>query len=118
VITRTGERSPDSSSDFTRLDGDLLFNGAQKGGYFEFFRLLMEAVTDMAADVRAGLATDYREPPEAVDPVAWLAPFGNEPTPTTGVCEPETCGGSRSSSSDDVSRTLPGILGDDERPRG
>lgn len=118
VITRAGERSPDSSSDFERLDGDLLFNGAQKGGYFEFFRLLMGAVTDMAADVRAGLATDYREPPEAVDPVAWLAPFGNEPTPTTGVCEPETCGGSRSSSSDDVSRTLPGILGEDERPRG
>jgi CubicO group peptidase (beta-lactamase class C family) len=118
VITRSGERSPDSSSDFQRIDGDLLFNGAQKGGYFEFFRLLMVAVKDMPADLRAALPTEYREPPESLNPAAWAGPFQNEPTPTTGVCDPAECGGSKAASSDDLSRTVPGILGDEERPRG
>lgn len=118
VITRTGERSPDSSSDFRRMDGDLLFNGAQKGGYFEFFRLLMAAVEDMPADLRDALPTEYREAPEALNPAGWVGPFQNEPTPATDICEPVACGGSRQASSDDLSRTLPGILGDEERPRG
>ncbi|HUR03593.1 MAG TPA: serine hydrolase [Nonomuraea sp.] len=45
VITRSGERSPDNSSDTAHLSGNMVWNGAQKAGYEEFFRLLMRAVT-------------------------------------------------------------------------
>ncbi len=122
VVTRSGERSPDSSSDFQRGDADLFFGGAQKGGYFEFFRLLMAAVRDLPADLRATLPTDYREPADtALNPLDWMRPFQNEPPPATEVCHPAECGGTRATSSGflgDLPRTLPGILGDEERPRG
>lgn len=44
VITRSGERSPDNSSDTAHLDEDMIWNGSQKAGYEEFFRLLLTGV--------------------------------------------------------------------------
>lgn len=44
VITRTGERSPDNSSDTAQLDQNMIWNGAQRAGYEEFFRLLLNDV--------------------------------------------------------------------------
>jgi len=44
VVTRSGERSPDNSSDTEHLNENLIWNGAQRAGYQEFFRLLMRAV--------------------------------------------------------------------------
>lgn len=44
VVTRSGERSPDNTSDTEHLDANLIWNGEQKAGYEEFFRLLMTAV--------------------------------------------------------------------------
>jgi CubicO group peptidase (beta-lactamase class C family) len=44
VITRSGERSPDNTSDTEHLDQNLIWQGAQKGGYEQFFRLVVAAV--------------------------------------------------------------------------
>jgi len=44
VVTRSGERSPDNTSDTEHLDANLIWNGEQRAGYEEFFRLLMNAV--------------------------------------------------------------------------
>ncbi len=122
VITRSGEQAPDSSSDAERLDTDLFFGGRQKGGYFEFFRLLMSGVADMPAAVRAGLATDYREPADtSVDLVGLLGPLQSEPAPAVAYCASAGCdeipAGSPDSSGDHL-RVLPGILGDERRPPG
>ena len=44
VVTRSGERDPDNTSDTEHLDPDMVWNGAQQDGYAEFFRLLVDAV--------------------------------------------------------------------------
>jgi CubicO group peptidase (beta-lactamase class C family) len=44
VVTRSGERSPDNSSDTAHLDDNMIWNGSQKAGYEEFFRLLLTKV--------------------------------------------------------------------------
>jgi CubicO group peptidase (beta-lactamase class C family) len=114
VVTRSGEQSPDSSSDFERLDTDLFFNGAQKGGYFEFFRMLMAAVIDMPAAMRARLADRYSLPSDTgVDVAGWLRPLENEQRPISA-----RPGDPTDHPVDDVSRTVPGVLGVDVRPPG
>ncbi|HUR74259.1 MAG TPA: serine hydrolase [Sporichthya sp.] len=119
VVTRSGEQAPDSSSDTERLDTDMFFGGMQKGGYFEFFRLLMSGVEDMPATVRAGLATEYREPPDrSLDVMGLLAPMRNEPATAVAQGEDSEAGAASSGARGDVSRTLPGILGDEQRPPG
>jgi hypothetical protein len=122
VVTRSGEQAPDSSSDAERLDTDLFFGGMQKGGYFEFFRLLMAGVTDMPGGLAATLAMEYREAPDtSLDPMAWLGPMQNEPATAAVPCDPSGCGGAAAAPSGflgDLPRTLPGILGDEQRPPG
>ncbi|MBA3742140.1 serine hydrolase, partial [Sporichthya sp.] len=121
VITRSGEQAPDSHSNAERLDTDLFFGGMQKGGYFEFFRLLMSGVADMPAAVRASLTADYREPAETLDPVGLLGPMQNEPAQAAVDCASAGCDESPAASADSRGgpfRTLPGILGDEERPPG
>jgi CubicO group peptidase (beta-lactamase class C family) len=122
VITRSGEEAPDSASDAERLDTDVFFGGRQKGGYFEFFRLLMGGVVDMPGTVRAGLATEYREPAETtVDVPGLIGPLQNEPAPAVANCDSTSCdeapAGSPEQAGDHL-RTLPGILGDEQRPPG
>ena len=120
VVTRSGEQAPDSSSDAERLDTDMFFGGRQKGGYFEFFRLLMSGVTDMPAQLRAGLATDYREPADtSLDVVGLLGPMQNEPAPAVATCDSTNCDEVSAGSSESFAeylRTLPGILGAERRP--
>lgn len=131
IVTRTGETPPDTVPGLPRLDGDAVIAGEQKLGYFEFFELLMAAVTDMPDDVRAQLESEpgnIAEPDLNVDPDTFVHPVDTVPGSYAGVgehapegctimgCEGEPNNGIRWPL--DAPRTAPGIVGAEERPNG
>ncbi|WGX97406.1 serine hydrolase [Nocardioides sp. L-11A] len=129
VVTRSGEVPPDALPGVVRLDPDAVVSGAQKGGYFRFFRILMNSVEAMPADVDIAQPTGpYRWTPsldvdlkDFVHPDAILgsylglgkeAPIGC----TVLACKDEPNDGLKWVL--DVPRVVPGIVGLDRRPNG
>lgn len=132
VITRSGEQPPDTQSGLTRLDGDAPIAGNPgKIGYFTFFKMVMDSVEDMPADVRATLSDDpgnHVDPEFSVDPDTFLYPVDTAPGTylALGPQAPEGCtvAGCEQEPNDglkwitDVPRTVPGVVGAEERPNG
>ncbi|MGQ0631003.1 MAG: serine hydrolase domain-containing protein [Sporichthyaceae bacterium] len=131
VITRNGEQEFDTVPSL--LTGDLsnvVPGRLGAAGTHEFFRLLMAAVTDMPAKVRASIANSgaYAGAPTAgFDPVQYL----NQPSAfpesyfgfgLPGQCTPLGCAGESNDGGAallmDIPRTGPGVFGLDSRPDG
>lgn len=132
VITRSGEQETDLVPGLERGDLRGFFPGNAGGpGEHEFFRLLMAAVTDMPAGVRATIANSgpYDRP---VDGRYDLDPALTPPTAAAGAylgvgpqaprgCTALGCAGAPNDGWRwllDVPRTGPGVLGLDGRPGG
>jgi CubicO group peptidase (beta-lactamase class C family) len=121
IITRSGERPADSSSNLQRLDPDFLIAGTQKAGYFEFFKELMAGVTDMPSaasiknsesyqgDTNLNADPDTYMYPEAAFPGSYFAVGPEAPQGCTFVgCEGESNDGLQTWLSD-VPRTFPDV---------
>lgn len=133
VITRSGEQEFDTVPSAMRGDTDGMVGGrAGKAGTHEFFRLLMAAVTDMPAAVRATIANSgpYDRPSKVgADLSTFLYPL-DAPAGTylsVGPGAPQGCNplGCRDEPNNgvpryvgDIPRTVPGILGAEIRPGG
>lgn len=133
VITRSGEQEFDTVPSAMRGDTDGVVGGrAGKAGTHEFFRLLMAAVTDMPAAVRATIANSgpYDRPSKVgADLSTFLYPL-DAPAGTylsVGPGAPQGCNplGCRDEPNNgvpryvgDIPRTVPGILGAEIRPGG
>lgn len=132
VVTRSGEVPPDTLSNTPDGDAAPLAGAPVKEGYFTFFATLMDAVTDMPDDVRATIADPdgpwEGAPDLALDPETFLYPADTVPGSYLAVGEhaPEGCtvGGCGGDPNDgyrwvtDVPRTVPGVVGAEERPNG
>ncbi|MGH8997957.1 MAG: serine hydrolase domain-containing protein [Acidimicrobiia bacterium] len=133
VVTRTGEQEFDAVPALLAGNGDAFVpgrTGAQ--GTHEFFRLLMAAVTDMPAGVRATIANsgEYdRRSRNGFDATHWVHPLDAAPGTYLSVgpgapegCDPTGCRGEANDGYQqwigDVPRTIPGTLGMEERPDG
>lgn len=85
VVTRSGEQPPDAVPGATKGDPDAVIAGAQKEGYHELFRMLMDAVTDMPDSVRNSIANPGpyrgRGPELNLDPDPFLFPVDAIPAP-------------------------------------
>lgn len=131
VITRNGEQEFDTvpsllSGDYSNVVPGRL--GA--AGTHEFFRMLMAAVTDMPATVRASIANSgaYAGAPVAAfdssqyfnQPASGLESYTGIGLP--GQCTPIGCEGERNDGAMqllmDIPRTGPGVFGMDARPDG
>lgn len=133
VVTRTGEIELDLLPSILRGDVEGTVPGRPgAAGTHEFFRLLMAAVTDIPADVQATIANSgpYDRPPQiGFDPEHFIHPldaaagtyFSVGPGAAQG-CNPLGCEGEPNDGLSqwllDASRTLPGILGMEQRPDG
>ncbi|HUR74258.1 MAG TPA: serine hydrolase [Sporichthya sp.] len=130
IITRSGERPADSSSNLQRLDPDLVTAGAQKAGYFEFFKELMAGVKDMpraasikssgtyTGDTELNADPDTYMNPATAGPGSYLAVGPEAPQGCTFLgCEGESNDGLQTWLSD-VPRTFPGVIGREQRPNG
>lgn len=130
VITRSGEQETDNVPGLERGDLHGFFPGNAGGpGEHEFFRLLMDAVTDMPERVRATIANsgDYDRPvnadydldPVFVPPDAFAGSYlGVGPRAPRG-CTPLGCEGKPNDGWRwllDVPRTGPGVVGLETRP--
>lgn len=132
VVTRSGEQQLDMLSGALKGDGDAAIAGRQKEGYHEFFRLLMDSVIDMPAKASALIANSgpYSGGPELnFDPDPFLYPIDAIPGTYLSVgpgapegCNTLECEGESNDGTvrwmSDVPRTVPGILGAEERPNG
>ncbi|MDN5746708.1 MAG: serine hydrolase, partial [Nocardioidaceae bacterium] len=129
VVTRSGEVPPDALPGALRLDPDAVVAGTHKGGYFTFFRILMDSVRTMPADVDIAQPTgDYSWAPsldidlkDFVHPDAILGSYlgvGKEaPIGCTLLsCKDEPNDGLKWVL--DVPRVVPGIVGLEKRPNG
>lgn len=132
VITRSGEQEFDAAPAISSLDVDNVVPGRPGAkGTHDFFRLLMAAVTDMPATVRATILNSgpYDQPPEisGIDLVQYI----NQPTAPIesysgfllpGQCDPLGCADENNDGLAklvlDAPRTLPGIAGLEQRPDG
>lgn len=130
VVTRSGEVPPDAVPGAAHLDPDAVLAGAQKGGYFEFFRILMDSVKNMPAGVeivqRKG---PYKwEPSLDFDADSFIYPVDAAVGSYLGIGPHAPIGctalGCKDEPNDglkwvlDVPRVVPGILGTDRRPNG
>jgi CubicO group peptidase (beta-lactamase class C family) len=88
IVTRTGNTAPDS---YEPLDdpGNALIMGRQKKAYYEFFKLLMDAVRD----ARAPQADPYNQYDWTFDydPGQWVEPVENLAAVNLGPNAPEGC---------------------------
>ncbi|MBW6522672.1 serine hydrolase [Sphingomonas sp. RHCKR47] len=132
VITRSGEQEFDAAPSASSLDVDNVVPGRPGArGTHDFFRLLMAAVTDMPAAVRATIANSgpYAQPPEVtgVD----LLQFINQPSAPIesysgfllpGQCDPLGCADEDNDGIArlvlDAPRVVPGTVGLEQRPDG
>jgi hypothetical protein len=133
VVTRSGMQELDTLPGALRGSGDDAFPGTPGGpGVHEFFRLLMDAVTDMPASVRASIQNSgpYHRPRKTgVD----LKPFVDPPDAARGSylslgpgaregCGPLGCQGAPNDGYrryiTQIPRTIPGVLGAETRPDG
>ncbi|WP_147201253.1 serine hydrolase domain-containing protein [Pseudonocardia asaccharolytica] len=132
VVTRSGEVPPDTLENTPNLDADPLAGAAVKEGYYNFFRTLMSAVTDMPDDVRDSIANPdgpwTGSPDLALDPETIIYPVDAAPGSYLAVGDqaPEGCTitGCENDPNDgtrwitDVPRTIPGVIGVEQRPNG
>ena len=86
VVTRTGNVNPDAIQ--TSDPGNSAIAGAQKEGYYTFFKLLMEAVTDKDLPEPPPYSTDWSLD---LDPSAFINPEDNLATAGVGPAAPEGC---------------------------
>jgi CubicO group peptidase (beta-lactamase class C family) len=132
VVTRSGEQEFDAVPAASSLDVDNVVPGRTGArGTHDFFRLLMAAVTDMPASVRATIANSgpYRQPPEVsgFDLVQYI----NQPTAPIesysgfllpGQCDPLGCADEDNDGIArlilDAPRVVPGTVGIEQRPDG
>lgn len=131
VVTRSGEIPPDAIDNAAHLDADAAIAGSQKGSYHKFFRLLMNSVKAMPADVQIAQPTGpYKHVPTLdFDPDSFIYPIdaplgtylGIGPSAPVGctllACQDEPNDGTKKWIND-VPRVVPGILGIDKRPNG
>lgn len=133
VVTHSGEAQEVDLAAVPRADVEGVVPGRPAGASIhEFFRLLMAAVTDVPANVRATIANagPYDYPPQAgADAGQFLypldAPAGTYLSVGPGApegCNPLGCEGEPDDGTQrwigDIPRTVPGILGADTRPDG
>lgn len=132
IITRSGEVPLDAESGAVAGDPDAVIAGQQRAGYHELFRLLMQAVNDMPAEVAATIANpgpyNGSGPSLNVDPSEFLFPLTAAPGSylVIGPRAPVGCTllGCSGESNDgllwltEVPPTVLGILRLDARPNG
>lgn len=134
VVTRSGELPPDAIANTPNGDTKPLAGAPIQEGYFTFFRKLMDSVSDMPEHVRATIPNpdgpwDGTSGPDlALDPETFTNPPGAVPGSylAVGPEAPEGCtvGGCEGDPNDgyrwitDVPRTVPGVVGAEERPNG
>jgi len=86
VVTRTGNANPDLLT--TSDPGNSAIAGAQKEGYYEFFKLLMEAVTDKDMPKPPPYKADWTLD---VDPSAFINPEDNLAVAGLGPAAADGC---------------------------
>lgn len=130
VITRSGELPPDTLEGLTHLDPDAPIAGTLKGGYFKFFRILMDSVNSMPADVDIAQPTgNYKWTPTVdFDADSFIYPIDAPLGSYLGIGKEAPVGCTILACKDepndglkwvlDVPRVVPGIFGLDRRPNG
>ncbi|WP_110207304.1 serine hydrolase domain-containing protein [Nocardioides daejeonensis] len=130
VVTRSGEVPPDAIEGLLHVDPDAALAGRHKGGYFKFFRILMNSVRTMPAGVDIAQPTGaYKWTPSLdFDPDLFIYPIDAPLGSYLGIgkeapigCTLLACKGEPNDGLKwvlDVPRVAPGILGLDRRPNG
>jgi hypothetical protein len=132
VVSRAGLQELDTIPGATNGDLHGAFPGNAGGpGEHEFFRMLMDSVSDIPAEVNATIQNrgPYNRPPDQrVDLAPFLFPIdsGLGSYLAIGAHKPEGCNAlSCPGASNDgltwlgqIPRTLPGIIGLEQRPSG
>lgn len=130
VVTRSGEVPPDALPGLMKGDPDAVLAGQLKGGYFTFFRTLMDSVEQMPADVDIAQPTGPYRWTRSIDfdVDAFILPVDAPLGSYLGIGRQAPIGctllACRDEPNDglkwvlDVPRVVPGILGLDRRPNG
>ena len=93
VVTRTGETTPDQWGEAPASDpGYAMTMGEQKEGYYQFFKLLMEAVTDRKMPDPPSFSTQRTLPLDDIDTHDMWSPGEDNPASmSSGPAAPQGC---------------------------